>query len=170
MKKSDELKKPGKFPVEADPFDLHDAPPLNEHGEDWRQELWLLEQSTSAKEFYSRLGTLIRSTGKFSESERDFLAQQAEIPWTKTRGRPREDNRNFEIFMRYILDYEGSRSGAIKEIMKKYNLDFEAAQKAFSKAKKTDGQSTPIDRVQIARKAAPRARGKKAGKINSGKN
>lgn len=149
MKKPVKLKKREKAPVEADQFDFNATfPPPNEHGEDWRPELWLLGQSTSAAEFYSRLGELIRNTAKFSDKEREVLAQQAEIPWTKNRGRPREEDRNFEIFMSYVLEYEGSRNSAIEGIMKKYNLEFEAAQKAYSKAKKTNGQSPSIDRIE----------------------
>lgn len=152
MKKQDKLKEHKTKSGEPDPFDLQDAPPLNEHGEDWRQELWLLEQSTSATEFYSRLGRLIRNTAVFSDEDREFLAQQAEISWKKGRGRPREDDRNFEIFIQFVFDYEGSRNSAIEAIAKKYNLEFEAAQKAYSRAKKTNGQSLGIDRSQKTNK------------------
>ncbi len=134
---------------------------LNGHKKNWLPEIWLLEQSGSAVEFYRRLGELIRSTGKFSDEERRLLAEQAEIPWAKRRGRPAEIHRNHSIFMSYVCqgwngpDMEGqsppSRKEAIPLIMAEYNLAAEAAAKAYDLAARTNGQSEFIDRTKANR-------------------
>jgi len=142
--------------------DFHSGPALtlNEHGENWIPDIYMLEQSRSAKEFYRRLAELIRQTGLFSDEERRLLAAQAEIPWAKPKGRRPENSRNEEIFMTYILDDMGpdeqprtipSRKEAIRLIMKSYNLEAEAAAKAYDSALRTSGQPQPITRVKSGR-------------------
>lgn len=131
------------------------------HEKTWLPEIWLLEQSGSAVEFYRRLGELIRSTGEFSDEERRLLAEQAEVPWAKRKGRPAESRRNWSIFMNYVCQhFDGpemenrrppSRKEAISLIMAEYNLAAEAATKAYDLAVRTNGQSPSIDRTKVAR-------------------
>lgn len=50
-------------------YDFLPGPALvpNEHGENWIPELYMLEQSRSAKEFCERVAKLIRQTALFSD-------------------------------------------------------------------------------------------------------
>lgn len=134
---------------------------------DWRGEIWFLSQSKSEAEFYKRLAALILETGKFSDYDRQLLAEQAAIPWRRPRGRPANEERNQKIFFEYHFDGQihpddekrklPKRVEAIREIMSEYKLTEEAAADAYDKAGSTLGLSPPIERLKYSDKKSPLA-------------
>ena len=113
--------------------------------QDLRPDLYYLEESTTAAEFYDRLSDIIIRSEYLTADQRGDLAEIVKKPWTgrkNKKGRASLERRHTAIYIRYVLEAkENNRkiphSIAIKEIQSEYKLSSEdTAAKALSAAKK----------------------------------
>jgi hypothetical protein len=113
--------------------------------QDLRPDLYYLEESTTAAEFYDRLSDIIIRSEYLTADQRDDLAEMVKNPWTgrkNKKGRASLERRHTAIYIRYVLEGEENNkkiphSIAIKEIKEEYKLSSEdTAAKALSAAKK----------------------------------
>jgi hypothetical protein len=113
--------------------------------QDLRPDLYYLEESTTAADFYDRLSNIIIRSEYLTADQRDDLAEIVKNPWTgrkNKKGRASLERRHTAIYIRYVL--EGGENNkkirhsiAIKEIKGEYKLSSEdTAAKALSAAKK----------------------------------
>lgn len=123
--------------------------------QDLRPDLYYLEESTTAAEFYDRLSGIIIRSEYLTADQRDDLAKMVRKPWTgrlNKKGRTPKEKRNYDIYKNYILPeiMGGAKfhfTTAVEGIKKEYKMNsLDAAAKAlrlareFVEGKKPDPQ------------------------------
>ena len=113
------------------------------------QELWLLEQSASAEEFYYRLSEIITDAHVLTFDDRQWLANLVAKSWSKKIGRPINKERYQQAYWNYIRGPMSQglppikRAIAIEDLMSVYGIEYEAAAKLYNNAKKFEGEAPP---------------------------
>jgi len=113
------------------------------------RELWLLEQSESAEEFYYRLSKIIIDAHILTVDDRQWLANLVAKPWSKKIGRPLNKGRYQQAYWDYIRGPMSQglppikRAIAIEELMGIYGIEYEAAAKLYTNAKRYEGEAPP---------------------------
>ena len=107
-------------------------------------DIYYLEESKSAEEFYHRLGEMIYDVPKYDEQELKYLSELVSKPFKKKKGRPSNDHRDIEIRTIYYQLSEADQEPKTKKefieiIMNEFRLDFDASRKAIKKAFGTSG-------------------------------
>ena len=98
-------------------------------------DIFLIENAKSAKEFHERLAQIIPRVPKFIDKELEYLAKVVAKPWQGKRGPKFKDARLFAIKIQYELKNSSKRRvDAINEIAERYRLNPEAAAKLYDKA------------------------------------
>jgi len=121
--------------------------------QDLRPDLYYLEESTTAAEFYDRLSNIIIRSEYLSADQRDDLANMVRKPWTgrlNKKGRTPKEKRHFDIYQNYILPeiMGGPKfhfTTAVKVIKKEYKMNsLDAAAKALRSAREFVEGKKPI--------------------------
>jgi len=102
-------------------------------------DIYYLEESKSAEEFYMRLSKMIFDVPKYNQQELEYLSKVVSRPWKKAKGRPRNDDRDLEITILGFEYFEDQtkpkkQQDFVNFIAKKYGMEFDAARKAIAKA------------------------------------
>lgn len=106
---------------------------------DFIPDIYLLEESKSADEFYHRLGKMILDVPKYNEEELKYLSELVSKPWKRKKGRPSNEQRDFEIkSLYYTLADHNKEPKKIKDFIQlvqiEFRMDFDAARKAVRNA------------------------------------
>jgi len=102
-------------------------------------DIYYLEESKSAEEFHKRLSKMIFDISKYNQEELEYLSRVVSQPWKKAKGRPRNEDRDFEIKILHFEYFEDQTKPKkvqdfVNFIAKKYGMEFDAARKAIAKA------------------------------------
>jgi len=106
---------------------------------DFIPDIYFLGESKSANEFYHRLGKMIFDVPKYNEDELRYLSELISKPWKRKKGRPSDEQRDFEIkSIYYALAARDKEPEKIKDfiqlVQNEFKMDFDAARKAVRKA------------------------------------
>jgi hypothetical protein len=111
----------------------------------------LLDDANDAEEFYQSAATLMRRAHELTQEHLNIVADRISKPWTKRRGRPDESERYQEIWIEFYTFVGSVRRGepigtplptpqaAVENIMKRYNIEKDTAERLYRNAPKKVG-------------------------------